>query len=172
MSLVTPDFGLLFWMVIIFGVVFFLLAKFGFPVITSMVRKRSDHIEESLKKAQAAQTALENLTEEGRKIIEEARAEQGRILKDATRTRDQIISQARQKAQEEADKIVEHTKIQLAAERESAMRHLPPGLADIRQGGGEDSEEGTRQLRTAARPDRPAGGGVLEYGTEELTSCL
>ena len=85
MSLVTPDFGLLFWMVIIFGVVFFLLAKFGFPVITSMVRKRSDHIEESLKKAQAAQTALENLTEEGRKIIEEARAEQGRILKDATR---------------------------------------------------------------------------------------
>ena len=124
MSLVTPDFGLLFWMVIIFGVVFFLLAKFGFPVITSMVRKRSDHIEESLKKAQAAQTALENLTEEGRKIIEEARAEQGRILKDATRTRDQIISQARQKAQEEADKIVEHTKIQLAAERERAMRDI------------------------------------------------
>ena len=124
MSLVTPDFGLLFWMVIIFGVVFFILAKFGFPVITGMVRKRSDHIEESLKKAQEAQEALENLTQEGRKIIEEAKVQQGRILKEATRTRDQIIAEARQKAQEEADKIVEHAKIQIAAERESAMRDI------------------------------------------------
>lgn len=124
MSLVTPDFGLLFWMVIIFGVVFFLLAKFGFPVITSMVRKRSDHIEDSLKKAKEAQEALENLTQEGRKIIEDARLEQGRILKEATRTRDQIIAEAKQKAQEEADKIVAHAKIQIAAERESAVRDL------------------------------------------------
>ena len=111
-------------MVIIFGVVFFVLAKFGFPVITGMVRKRSDHIEESLKKAQEAQEALENLTQESRRINEEARAEQGRILKEATRTRDQIIAEARQKAQEEADKIVEHAKIQIAAERESAMRDV------------------------------------------------
>ena len=124
MSLVTPDFGLLFWMVIIFGVVFFLLAKFGFPVITSMVRKRSDHIEESLKKAQAAQEALENLTQEGKRIIEEARVEQGNILKEATRTRDQIINEAKLKAQEEADKIVQHAKIEIAAERESAMRDI------------------------------------------------
>ena len=124
MSLVTPDFGLLFWMVIIFGVVFFLLAKFGFPVITGMVRKRSDHIEESLKKAQAAQEALENLTQEGKRIIEEARAEQGNILKEATRTRDQIINEAKLKAQEEADKIVQHAKIEIAAERESAMRDI------------------------------------------------
>lgn len=124
MSLVTPDFGLLFWMVIIFGVVFFLLAKFGFPVITGMVRKRSDHIEESLKKAQAAQEALENLTQEGKRIIEEARVEQGNILKEATRTRDQIINEAKRKAQEEADKIVQHAKIEIAAERESAMRDI------------------------------------------------
>ncbi len=124
MSLVTPDFGLLFWMVIIFGVVFFLLAKFGFPVITGMVRKRSDHIEESLKKAQAAQEALENLTQEGKRIIEEARVEQGNILKEATRTRDQIINEAKLKAQEEADKIVQHAKIEIAAERESAMRDI------------------------------------------------
>ena len=49
MSLVTPDSGLLFWMVIIFGVVFFILAKFGFPVITDMVRKRTESISQSLK---------------------------------------------------------------------------------------------------------------------------
>ena len=31
MNLVTPDAGLLFWMVVIFGLLFFLLWKFGFP---------------------------------------------------------------------------------------------------------------------------------------------
>ena len=44
MSLITPDIGLVFWMVVIFGVVFFLLAKFGFPVITKAVDKRSNHL--------------------------------------------------------------------------------------------------------------------------------
>ena len=44
MSLVTPDFGLLFWMVVIFGIVFFLLAKFGFPIITGMVEGRNAKI--------------------------------------------------------------------------------------------------------------------------------
>lgn len=54
MSLVTPDFGLLFWMVLIFGIVFFLLAKFGFPVITRMVEGRNAHIKDSLEQAETA----------------------------------------------------------------------------------------------------------------------
>ena len=37
MNLMLPDSGLLFWMTLIFLVVFLILAKFGFPVITSMV---------------------------------------------------------------------------------------------------------------------------------------
>ena len=45
MNLVTPDTGLLFWMVVIFGLVFLLLWKFGFPIITSMVEKRNRTIE-------------------------------------------------------------------------------------------------------------------------------
>ena len=40
MSLLTPDSGLLFWMVIVFGIVFVILAKYGFPVITRMVDER------------------------------------------------------------------------------------------------------------------------------------
>jgi F-type H+-transporting ATPase subunit b len=40
MSLLIPDSGLLFWMIIAFGVVFFVLAKFGWPVITKMIDDR------------------------------------------------------------------------------------------------------------------------------------
>ena len=38
-------------MTLIFGIVFFVLAKFGFPVITEMVDKRAKHIEQSLQDA-------------------------------------------------------------------------------------------------------------------------
>ena len=50
-SLLTPDPGLLFWMLLAFVIVFIILAKFGFPVITKMVEDRKNYIDESLKKA-------------------------------------------------------------------------------------------------------------------------
>ena len=61
MGLLTPDPGLIFWMIIIFGVVFFLLAKYGFPVIIQMVDDRKAYIDNSLK---AAREANEKLAEE------------------------------------------------------------------------------------------------------------
>ena len=131
MSLITPDFGLLFWMVVIFGLVFFLLAKFGFPVITKAVQKRSDHIADSLKAADEAQARLAGMAEEHAKMIEETRLEQSRILKEASETRASIIAQAREEAQQEASKLLEHAKVEIAAERESAIRDIRRQVAMI-----------------------------------------
>lgn len=124
MSLITPDTGLVVWMVLIFGIVFFVLAKFGFPVITSMVQKRSDHIEESLRKAQEAQDRLEGLAAEQIRMIEQTRLEQKRILKEAQEARDRIIAGAKQQAQEEAAKMLEQAKTAIAAERETALQEI------------------------------------------------
>ena len=76
MNLITPDAGLLFWMVLIFGIVFFLLAKFGFPVITEMVEKRSRYIGESLKLAQEAEERMKNFAAEQQAMLEDTRNEQ------------------------------------------------------------------------------------------------
>ena len=50
MSLLLPDSGLLFWMLLSFGVVFVVLAKYGFPVITKMVEGRSQALKKHSKK--------------------------------------------------------------------------------------------------------------------------
>ena len=131
MSLITPDFGLLFWMVVIFGLVFFLLAKFGFPVITQAVQKRSDHIAESLKAADEAEARLAGMAEEHARMLEETRLEQSRILKEASEARASIIAQAREEAQQEAAKVLEHAKVEIAAERESAIRDFRRQVAMI-----------------------------------------
>ena len=131
MSLITPDFGLIFWMVIIFGAVFFILAKFGFPVITRMVEKRNDHIAGSLRAAEEAQKKLAGLAEEQAALIEKTRLEQGSLIKEASETRDAIVAQAKEQASREAAAMIEHAKTEIAAERESAIRDIRSQVASI-----------------------------------------
>ncbi len=106
MSLVTPEFGLLFWMVVIFGIVFFLLAKFGFPVITDMVDERSAKIAKSLKDADEIEARMAAWKEEQAKLVEETRRQQAAILKNATETKAKIVADAKVQAKAEADKIL------------------------------------------------------------------
>lgn len=124
MGLLTPDPGLLFWMVVVFGIVFFLLAKFGFPVIIKMVDDRKAYIDNSLKAAREANEQLANVKMEGEKILAQAHEEQARILKSATETRDRIIREAQEKARLEGDRLMEEMKKQIETEKESAIRDI------------------------------------------------
>lgn len=73
--MLMPDSGLLFWMTVIFAVVFGLLAKFGFPVITEMVESRTRRINESLRLAREADDRIAALAKEQERIIAETRKE-------------------------------------------------------------------------------------------------
>ena len=109
MSLLMPDSGLLFWMLVIFVVVLAVLAKWGFPVITSMVDKR--------------------MMKEQARIIGEAREEQNRILKEAAEARNNIIRQAQEQARDEASKILAEARTQIEAEKESALSQIRSQVA-------------------------------------------
>ncbi len=129
MNLITPDFGLLFWMVVIFGLVFFLLAKFGFPIITDMVYQRSAKIQQSLKDADEIEARMAKWKVEQAQMLEQTRREQSAILKEATETKAKIVADAKQQAKEEADKLLAEAKLQIAAEKESALRDVRKEIA-------------------------------------------
>ena len=129
MNLVTPDFGLLFWMVVIFGIVFFLLWKFGFPVITDMVDKRSAKIAQSLKDADEIAARMEEWKGEHARMMEETRKQQSEIIREATETRAKIISEAKVQAKQEADAMIASAKAQIEAEKESALRDVRREIA-------------------------------------------
>ena len=129
MSLITPDFGLLVWMTLIFGIVFFVLAKWGFPMITDSVQKRADRINESIAKAREAEEKLRNLASEQEALVEKARKEPAAILKEAASSRDAMIEQAKVQARDEAAKILDQAKVQIAAEKESALRDVRKEVA-------------------------------------------
>lgn len=129
MSFVTPDSGLLFWMTIIFGIVFFILAKYGFPVITKMVRERTEAINKSLKMAEEARKELADLNKEQNELILQAKKEQAKVIEDATKMKLSIIEQAKVQAQEEAAKILERARFEISAEKESALQDIRKEVA-------------------------------------------
>ena len=120
-SLLTPDPGLVFWMVIAFGLVLFILAKFGFPVILDKLDSRKKFIDESLVAAKQAYEKLEHVKTQNKLLIEEAKREQSQIISDAAKQRDLIIEKAKEKAIKEANQIVSNARQQIIQEREEAI---------------------------------------------------
>lgn len=129
MSLLLPDSGLLFWMVVAFGIVFVILAKYGFPIIIKMVEDRKIYIDQSLEVAREANAQLSKLKEEGDALVAAANKEQGHILKETMEERDKIIHEARKQAEKAAQKELELVKKQIQIEKEEAIRDIRKQVA-------------------------------------------
>jgi F-type H+-transporting ATPase subunit b len=131
MSLLTPESGLLFWMFLSFGIVAFILVKFGFPVIIKMVESRKAYIDESLLVAKKAHEEMAKVKAEGEIIVDNARREQAKILNDATLTRDLLIKDAKDKAQQEGQKMIQEARKQILIEKEDAIRDIRSQVATL-----------------------------------------
>jgi len=125
-AILTPDLGLLFWMLLAFAVVFFVLAKYGFPAIINMVDERKKYIDDSLKKAHEASERLENIKQESEAILQDAREKQAQILREAAESRDAIVEQAQVKAREEGARLLDDARVAIEQEKKAA-------IADIRK---------------------------------------
>ena len=130
-AILTPDLGLLFWMLLAFLVVFFVLAKFGFPAIVNMVSERKRYIDESLQKAHEASERLENIRQEGEAMLQEAREKQAQILKEAAQTRDDIIEKAHEKAKTEGARLLSEAKAEIESEKQQAISDIRAQVAEL-----------------------------------------
>lgn len=131
MSLITPDFGLLFWMTIVFLVVLGIVGKFGFPVIVKMVNNRKAYIDESLRKAHEANEKLANIKVESEALLQEAREKQAQILKEAAATRDAIVEKAQDKAREEGNRLLSEAKIEIENQKRAAISDIRKQVATL-----------------------------------------
>jgi F-type H+-transporting ATPase subunit b len=131
MSLLTPEPGLLFWMLISFGIVLFVLMKYGFPVILKMVDERKTYIEESLLSAQKANEELANVKQTSEALLARTRQEQASILKETNLLREQMMEKARDEARKEAEKMMEEARKQIEAEKEKAIRSIRNEAASL-----------------------------------------
>lgn len=131
MELFTPDFGLIFWMFVAFGVLFVVLWRFAWPVILKSVDERADLIDKGVQYAQSAKEQLENANREAQTYIEEARHKEADILREADKMRTQIIEEARVDAQAEAQKVMDAAKVQIAQQQKQAEAQFRNQVSDF-----------------------------------------
>lgn len=131
MSLFTPDSGLLFWMIVSFGIVFAILSKYGFPIIVKAIEQRKAYIDKSLEAARQANEQLANIQAEGARILAEAKERQNKILKEAFAEKEQILEEARQKATAETRLQIEEAAQRIQEEKEKAIREVRSEITDL-----------------------------------------
>lgn len=111
-------------MLVVFGIVLFVLAKFAYPVIIETIDERKRLIDESVKNAHEANERLAAVNAQSEELLKAAREEQAKILREAAAMRDELIKEARDKAGKEGEKIMEETRRLIRAEKEDAVREV------------------------------------------------
>lgn len=131
MGFVTPDYGTIFWMLIIFGIVLWIMKKFAWAPILKALKDREKSISEALNSADKARKEVAGLKASNDQIIAEARREKEIILKEAREIKDKIITEAKIQANAETQKGIENARQQILAEKTAAINDIKEQVAEL-----------------------------------------
>ena len=124
MGLVTPDFGLLFWMLLSFSIVLYILKKFAWKPILQGLKSREESISRALKQAEEAKAEVAKIHELNLELAEKARVEREKDFQEAKTFRDKLIEEARIEAKAEAQKMIDKARDVIKQEKEAAKKEL------------------------------------------------
>ncbi len=131
MDLMIPDSGLLFWMFIAFGILFLVLARFGWPLVTGVVERRNEKIERALADAASARKLLATLKQQEEKIMQQSRDEQTKVIEQTAQLRQQLLDEAREAARHESRLMLDRARAQIEKERDMAMQEVKAYVATL-----------------------------------------
>ena len=124
MGLVSPDIGLLFWMVFSFSLLLFILKKFAWKPILKALADRENSIDQALKAAQLAKDEMTRLQADNEKIMHEAIIEREKIVKEAREMKESIVRDAKNQATVEANKVMDNAKAAIEQEKAAAINDI------------------------------------------------
>ena len=131
MELLTPEFGLVFWMFVAFACLYFILSKWAWPFIIKSMEERAELIDKGVAVAQEAQRRLDNAKAEEEKMMAEARDKRNEMLRDAERMRNELIDKAKGEAAAEAQKVTEAAQISIEQSRRETEKQLRQEMGEL-----------------------------------------
>lgn len=131
MELITPGLGLIFWMALPFLILLLILRKFAWKPILQSLKDRETSIHDALHAADRAKEEMKQLQFSNEELLHQAKDERDAILSDARKVRDVIIEESKEKAKEEAARIIASAKESIENEKMAAMTDLKNQLAEL-----------------------------------------
>lgn len=142
-------------MLLSFGILAFILIKFGWPMILKSLKKREEAIANSLNEAAKAREEMKHLVAHNEELLREAKMERDEMLRNARMASDQIIEEARAKATDEANRIVDAARENINYEKMKAMTELKNQIANL-------SIEIAEKLIRAELSDKPKADALIQ----------
>jgi F-type H+-transporting ATPase subunit b len=131
MDLITPEYGLFVWQVVVLFVLIFLLTKFAWKPVMKAVGEREASINDALASAEKAKEEMANLKADNEKLLQQARAERDEMLKEAQDMKKSIISEATEDANEKSERILEKAQITIQSEKKQALLEIKSQVAEL-----------------------------------------
>jgi F-type H+-transporting ATPase subunit b len=126
---VTP--GLMIWTIVCFLIALFVLKRYAFGPIQHLIDQRQQAIRQSYEDAQHANARAEELLEEHKKLIADARSQAEGILAEARKTRESMEQRMRDETEAERQRRLEETRKEIAAETARALEQIRSEVADL-----------------------------------------
>src|SRR5690554_6452122 len=129
--MLSVSIGTVLWTTIAFLIVVVLLAKFAWKPILASIKEREDSIDDELQSANKAREEMQNLTKSNEALLIQARAERDAMLKDARDTKDEIIAEAKGRADVEYSRIVASAQDAIRQEKSAAIAEIKEQVATL-----------------------------------------
>ena len=129
-SAILPDMAEFIPMLVIFILLWIVLAKLGWPKFEAMLSKRETMIKDALEKSEEARIESERVLEEYRVQLADAKAQAAQIVADAKQTGEAAKADITAKAQSEATDMIAKARTAIEAEKKAAIAELQSSVAD------------------------------------------
>lgn len=131
MDLLIPSFGLIFWTLLAFLLVFFILKKYAWKPILKSLNEREQGIADSLATAEKVKAEMLQLKGENEALLAKAREERAQLLKEARDTRDKIVNEAKEQAKIEAGKIISDAQAAIEQQKMAALTEVKNQVGNL-----------------------------------------
>jgi F-type H+-transporting ATPase subunit b len=131
MELVNPGIGLIVWMTLAFLAILYILGKYAWKPIMKALKERESTIYDALNSAERAKEEMQKMKFSNEELLQEAKNERDAILATARKIKESIIEESKQKASEEADRIIMSAKESIQNEKMAAITELKDQLAEL-----------------------------------------
>lgn len=128
---ILPELNEVIWGTLAFLVLFVVMWKFALPPIRTMMANREEHIRGDLERAESAKAESEQVLEEYRVQLADARNEASRIIDEARQSADEVRRDLIARAEADADALRERANEDVRLATERAMSELQGRVGEL-----------------------------------------
>ena len=129
--LVSPNVGLMIWTLLAFVVAMLVLRKYAWPAITEALDKRQKAIEDSIDVAERTRADAQQLLQEYRERLREARAQADEIVARARKAGEVHERETLEKARVQREELMAQTRRDIESETRRAIQEIRAEVADL-----------------------------------------